>query len=95
VLPSDRGASVLQTTAEINAALAARYGTGAVPYVIFRDLSPLFMRDGAVNRSLFLDPQETPPNAALHPSPEGMARIAEAIEPILSTALGDRPRRIG
>jgi lysophospholipase L1-like esterase len=91
VLPSDRGASVLQTTAEINAALAARYGTGAVPYVIFRDLSPLFMRDGAVNRSLFLDPQETPPNAALHPSPEGMARIAEAIEPILSTALGDRP----
>ena len=91
VLPSDRGAWVLRTTAEINAALAARYGHGAVAYVTYRDLSALFMKGGVVDASLFLDPLETPPHPSLHPSPEGMARMAEAIEPVVSTMLGDRP----
>ena len=91
VLPSDRGAWVLQTSTEINAALAARYGRGAVPYVTFFDASPLFMKGRAVNTSLYLDPQETPPRPALHPSPEGMAMLAAAIEPDLSKMLGDRP----
>ena len=91
VLPSDRGDWVLHTTSEINAALAARYRAGAVPYVTFFDASSLFMLGGAVNRALFLDPQESPPHPALHPSPEGMARLAAAIEPALSEMLGDRP----
>ncbi len=91
VLPSDRGDWVLRTTAEINAALAARYGHGAVPYVTFRDLTALFMKGGAVDTSLRLDPLETQPRPSLHPSPEGMARMAAAIEPVVSTMLGDRP----
>jgi len=93
VLPSDRGAWAAQSTAAINAALAARYGGGAVPYVTYFDASPLFLVNGGVNDALFLDPQETPPRAALHPSPEGMARLAEAIEPVLSGWLGDRAHR--
>jgi lysophospholipase L1-like esterase len=90
VLPSDRGAWVLHTTAEINAALAAEYGRGAVSYVTFRDLSGLFLRGGAVDRALFRDPSQTPPEPALHPSPEGMARLDAAIAPILEGWLGAR-----
>jgi hypothetical protein len=59
--------------------------------VTFFDASSLFMQGGAVNRALFLDPQETPPRPSLHPSPEGMARLAAAIEPALSGLLGDQP----
>ena len=89
VLPSDRGTWVLQTTAAINATLAARYGAGAVPSMSYFDASPLFLKGGAVDRSLFLDPQQTPPRPALHPSPEGMAKLAAAIEPMLCAMLGD------
>ncbi len=92
VLPSDRGEWTRQTGEAINAALAARYGSGAVPFVTFRDLSPLFLKDGEVDRALYLDPRETPPRPSLHPSPEGQARMAAAIEPVLSRMLGDRPR---
>jgi len=91
VLPSDRGEWTLKTGFEINAALAARYGTGAVPYVTYRDVSALFMKGGAVDTSLYYDPLATPPRPALHPSPEGMARLAAAIEPALSAMLGDKP----
>jgi lysophospholipase L1-like esterase len=91
VLPSDRGAWTLATGAEINARLAEEYGAGKVAYVTFRDLSSLFMRGGAVDTSLYLDPKLTPPAPALHPSPEGQARMAAAIEPVVSAMLGDRP----
>jgi lysophospholipase L1-like esterase len=36
LLPSDRGAWVRQASAEINSALAARYGNGQAPYVTYR-----------------------------------------------------------
>ena len=91
VLPSDRGAWVMRTAAEINAALAAEYGHGALPYVTYFDASPLFLRGGAVETSLYYDPLESPPRPALHPSPEGQARMAAAIEPAISAMLADRP----
>ncbi len=89
VLPSDRGDQVLQATDEINSALAARYGAGKVPYVTYRDVSTAFLKNGAVDISLFTDPQEVPPNPALHPSPEGQERMAAALEPTLSELLRD------
>ncbi len=89
VLPSDRGAQVRQATAEINSALAARYGQGEVPYVVYRDISPAFLKDGAVDVSLFSDPQQVPPEPALHPSPEGQERMAAALEATLSKLLED------
>ncbi len=93
VLPSDRGAWVLQTTAAINRALAARYGGGAVPGVTFMDLSRMFLLpDGRVDDSRFLDPRLTPPEPALHPDAQTAARMAAAIEPTLAAMLGDRPR---
>jgi lysophospholipase L1-like esterase len=89
LLPSDRGTSVQQATEEINSALAARYGNGQVPYVTYRDISPAFLKDGALDIALFSDPQQVPPEPAVHPSPEGQERMAAALEPTLSELLGD------
>jgi len=94
ILPSDRGAWVLGTSAAVNRALAARYGHGAVPGVTFLDLSPLFLlADGRVDDSQFADPGMRPPEPALHPSPSGAERMAAAMEPTLSALLGDRDHR--
>jgi len=89
LLPSDRGPWVRQATADINSALAARYGNGEVPYVTYRDVSPAFLKNGVLDTSLFSDPRQVPPEPALHPSPEGQERMAAALEPTLSELLGD------
>jgi lysophospholipase L1-like esterase len=89
VLPSERSAWITQTTGQINRMLAERYqGDASVSYL---DLTALFMRDGALNRGLFLDPNLTPPDPPLHPSAQGQALMAKAIEPVLTNILGDRP----
>jgi lysophospholipase L1-like esterase len=89
LLPSDRGAWVRQATAEINSALAVHYGNGQISYVVYRDISPAFLKNGVLDTSLFSDPQQVPAEPALHPSPEGQARMAAALEPTLSELLGD------
>jgi lysophospholipase L1-like esterase len=89
LLPSDRGPWVRQGTAEINSALAAHYGNGQVPCVTYRDISSALLKNGALDTSLFSDPQQVPPEPALHPSPEGQERMAAALEPTLSELLGD------
>jgi lysophospholipase L1-like esterase len=89
LLPSDRGIWLRQATTEINSALASRYGNAQVPHVIYRDVSPAFLKDGVLDTSLFSDPRQVPPEPAVHPSPEGQERMAAALEPILSDLLGD------
>jgi lysophospholipase L1-like esterase len=88
VLPSERSPWVTETTRQINAALAARYG-GARD-VAYLDVGPVFMTEGRVNRDLFYDPRLTPPEPLLHPSAEGQARMAAAMEPTLARLMGDR-----
>jgi hypothetical protein len=39
--------------AEINSALTTHYGSDQVPYVIYRDVSPAFLKDGGSDTSLF------------------------------------------
>ena len=90
VLPSDRSTYATAATREIDRALAAEYGAGAVPGVTFLDETALFMRNGTLDRSMFLDPLLTPPEPPLHPTAEAQARLAAAIEPTLSKLLGDR-----
>ena len=87
VLPSVRSAWVSAATAEIDAALAARYGEGRVPGVTYVDVSPLFLRNGAPDPADFLDAHLTPPDPLLHPTPQAQARMAEAIEPVLRRLL--------
>lgn len=71
LLPSDRGSAVRQATAEINSALAAHYGNGQMPYMAYRDISAVFLKDRVLDTLLFSDPREVPLEPALHPSPEG------------------------
>ena len=89
VLPSERSAWITETTAQINRMLAERYGNGQS--VAFMDLTALFMRGGKLNRSLFFDPLLTPPEPPLHPSAQGQAIMAHAMEPVLGNMLGDKP----
>jgi lysophospholipase L1-like esterase len=51
----------------------------------------LSAHDGKLNRELFFDPKLTPPASPVHPTAEGQALMAAAIEPTLAALLGDRP----
>lgn len=54
-------------------------------HVFFCDINNVFMNsDGSQNRELMPD--------YLHPSPEGALRWAKAMEPLLSTLMGDKPK---
>jgi lysophospholipase L1-like esterase len=90
VLPSERSPWITETTRQINAMLAQRYKT--VEDVTYVDVTGLFMRNGKLNRDLFLDGKLSPPEPLLHPSVEGQVLIARAIEPALSAMLKDKPR---
>jgi lysophospholipase L1-like esterase len=89
MLPSERSAAITETTQQINRMLAARYKDDKP--VSFLDLSALFLRNGVVNRALFLDWRLTPPDPLLHPSAQGQTLMAKAMEPVLANMLGDRP----
>ena len=93
VLPSIRNKYVTRTTEQVNRELTQRYGDAGVPGVTYIDVTGLFMRDGHVERSMFLDDQLTPPAPPLHPTAQAMARIAERIEPVLAPMLSKRTLR--
>ena len=92
VLPAIRSAYATRTTELINQGLRQRYASEATPGVTYLDVTSLFMRDGQVDRTQFLDDRLDPPDPPLHPTAQAQARLAEAIEPTLSSMLGDRPR---
>ena len=87
-LPSIRSAWASQTTTEVNAALATRYAAGREPMVTYRDVGQVLQRDGRVDPAMFYDPLLSPPEPCLHPTPDGMARIATAIAPTLAAMMG-------
>ena len=91
VLPSERSAWVDETTAAINAGLAARYGHGQDPAVTYLDVTNLFMQGGKLDRAAFLDAYLTPPDPLLHPTAQAQERLSAAIEPTLARLMGDRP----
>lgn len=79
VLPSIRNTWVDRQTLTTNAALAKAYaGSQDVTYI---DLNALFIKDGKVDSSLYVDPDLVPPEPALHPNRKGMTRIAQALQP--------------
>lgn len=81
VLPSDRSAWVTESTAALNRALAARY---AQSDIVWHDATALFLAAGTLDHSLFYDPLLRPPEPALHPTPQGMIRLAHALAPLLA-----------
>ncbi|MGE0222200.1 MAG: GDSL-type esterase/lipase family protein [Acetobacteraceae bacterium] len=85
ILPSDRSDWATETTLAVNQGLAARYKGGHE--VTYLDVGHVFMRNGRLDRDLFYDPRLSPPAAPLHPSPQGQALMAEAMEPTLAALL--------
>jgi lysophospholipase L1-like esterase len=85
ILPSDGLPQKRANDRAVNAALAKKYNGGG--FVRFVDVSHVFLKDGAVDTSLFMDPRATPPGPALHPDAFAQGRMAAAIEPILSRLL--------
>ncbi len=81
VLPSIRSAWVDAQTKAINTALAARYAGRAE--VSFVDATPVLTMGGRADSDLFMDPKFSPPEPALHPDAEGMARLAALLAPIV------------
>lgn len=104
VLPSQRSAWITENTQILNAMLQRTYRDHA--HVTFLNVGYLFYKDGHLNRSLYLDPHEalreshqaglttaTVASVALHPDAQGMALIANAIEPTLHRLMNDRDHR--
>jgi len=87
VLPSERSPWATETTAAINRGLAATYGSGGTPGLVYRDVGALFMKNGAFDRTQFYDPLLKPPEPPLHPTAQAQERMAIAIEPILGVML--------
>ena len=88
VLPSDRSAWVDETTVAINRMLAERFGHRAD--VTYLDVTGVFVKGGKLDHGLYLDPRLNPPEPALHPSAQGQALMAAAMEPDVARLLGDR-----
>jgi lysophospholipase L1-like esterase len=89
VLPSERSDWVTENTLAINRALAVKYMRD--PVVTYLDASNVFMKNGRLDRDLFLDPKLKPPDPPLHPSARGQALLSAAMEPALFGLLGDKP----
>ena len=92
VLPSDRGDWTTQATRGMNAGLAQRYAGGKVPGITFVDATPLFERNGEIDRDQYYDKLLRPPEPSIHPTAQAHARLAALIEPQVAAMLGDRTR---
>ena len=88
VLPSERTEWASATTLAINNALPARYPAGGA--VTFVDVTKVFMKNGRINRDMFIEGRLPPGAELLHPSVQGQIGLSEAIEPALAGLLGDR-----
>lgn len=89
VLPSAVSAEKSRRDAQVNQALAMRYGDN--PRVTYLDVGSIFLRDGALRTELFYDTRFRLPAGALHPDTQGQRMLAEAIEPTLAKLLGEPP----
>jgi len=88
ILPSQRSDWATETTLDVNRRLAQEYphSGGAVTFL---DVGHVFMRGDKLDRDLFVDPKQTPPDPPLHPTAQGQALMAAAMEPTLAALLGD------
>ncbi|HEY4344093.1 MAG TPA: GDSL-type esterase/lipase family protein [Parvibaculum sp.] len=89
ILPSGKSAAKSRADAEINARLAGVYAKSGI--VTFLDIAPAFVKNGALDLSLYV---EQSPAGALHPNARGQAAMATAIEPALARLLGERAKSL-
>lgn len=92
VLPSDRGDWTTQATRGMNQGLAQRYAGGKVAGIAWADATPLFEKNGTIDRTQYYDSHLRPPEPSIHPTAQAHARLAALIEPQVAAMLGDNPR---
>ncbi len=81
ILPSGVTAEKSAKDAAVNSALRLRYaGNG---FVRCLDLSSLFLKDGALDKTLYYDSRLEAPYGSLHPDAVGQRRMAEAVSAAL------------
>ncbi|HET9146771.1 MAG TPA: GDSL-type esterase/lipase family protein [Acetobacteraceae bacterium] len=85
ILPSIRSPWISRQTGIINAQLQHIYAHSRI--VTFRNVGWVLMKDGRPDPSLYVDPRLHPPQPALHPDAEGMARIARALAPTVAALM--------
>ena len=91
ILSTDISESKTERDHAVNRYLAACYGEN--PRVTFLDIGSIFLKNGAVDVSLFYDPRDPGTRGKpLHPDSQGQRMMAEAIEPTLAGLMGDQPR---
>jgi lysophospholipase L1-like esterase len=81
ILPSGISPQVSETNTAVNRYLEKKYGGSK--FVTFVDVSKLFMKDGKLDESLYLETYSVPPQPPLHPTSLAMEKLADAIEPVL------------
>lgn len=87
ILPSGGAPSKQVADRTVNAYLAQKYAASS--FVTFIDVGHVFLKDGAVDVSLFMDPRVDTSAPALHPDAFAQERMAKAIEPVLMRLLGE------
>jgi len=70
-----------QTNLKVNDSLLNKYRNS--DFVIYQDLTDVFMKNGKLDPTMFIEGRTSPPTKLLHPSAEGQERMAKAIEPLL------------
>ncbi len=81
ILPCECTKQVWDTNESVNRYLAAKYRRSK--FVHFVDVSDLFMKNGEVDKSLYLETYDKPPRPPLHPTSVAMDKVTSRIEPDL------------
>jgi len=77
-----------QTNLKVNDSLLNKYRNSE--FVIYQDLTDVFMQNGKLDPNLFIEGRTSPPTKLLHPSAQGQERMAKALEPLLLKLMSDQ-----
>lgn len=91
-LPSNQSEWKTEMTHQINSLLAGRYGNNSIPWVSYIDVGSTFLKNGHIDNSLFVEPSKQPPQGAVHPTAQGQALMAAALEPTIARLMHVAPK---
>jgi lysophospholipase L1-like esterase len=92
VLPKEAPPEVQDADRTTNRYLAAHYAKSS--FVTFVDVNYIFLKDGQIDASLYMDPALKPGAHAVHPGPEAGSRMLQALEPTVAKLYGDKEKHI-
>jgi lysophospholipase L1-like esterase len=72
---------------QVNDSLSNNYQKSE--FVVYEDFTDVFMRDGKLDRQLYVEGLTSATSKALHPSPEGQERMAKTLQPVLLKLMSD------